>query len=374
MNADAAPGSGNREHTASLQINPSAPNSTTIGDESRSQGRQGITEPAATPEPATPTPRRSSGVLRAISRFGVPLVAVVFFAVFAITNPTTFPTLANLQVVAASNSIGLLLALAGLAPLIGGEFDLSIGFILELSAVATAVLVGQAGLPAWAALIIVVVGGGLIGSINALLIMGVGISSFIATLGVGSLAGAASLYLTQGSILIEGIPRSLIDFGQGLVLGVPNVVGLGLGGLLAYWFVFEHTVFGRKLLAVGLSRRASELAGINPGRMILASFVLSGTMSALCGFLVLARTGSASSGIGTNFLLPALAACFLGATSVRVGRFNPLGTGFAVLLVAIGLNGLQLIGVPGWVEPGFDGAVLLIAVGASRLAQRVNRQ
>ena len=94
---------------ASLQVNPSAPNSTTIGDRSQSQGRQGIAEPAATPEPATPIPRRSSGVLQAISRFGVPLVAVVFFVVFAITNPTTFPTLANLQVVAASNSIGLLL-------------------------------------------------------------------------------------------------------------------------------------------------------------------------------------------------------------------------------------------------------------------------
>jgi ribose transport system permease protein len=373
VNADAAPGSENREERmASLQISASASNSATVREEGR--GQRGIVEPAAATEPAAPLPRRSSGILQAISRFGVPLVAVVFFVVFSITNPTTFPTVANLQVVAASNSIGLLLALAGLAPLIGGEFDLSIGFILELSAVATAVLVGQAGLSAWMALIIVLVGGALIGSVNALLIMGVGISSFIATLGVGSLAGAASLYLTQGSILIEGIPRSLIDFGQGLVLGVPTVVGLGLGGLLAYWFVFEHTVFGRKLLAVGLSRRSSELAGINPARMILASFVLSGMMSALCGFLVLARTGSASSGIGTNFLLPALAACFLGATAVRVGRFNPLGTGFAVMLVAIGLNGLQLIGVPGWVEPGFDGAVLLIAVGASRLAQRVNRQ
>lgn len=343
------------------------------------QIRQTVSEPVATEaaapaDAATPASQRSSALLQAVSRFGVPLVAAVFFIAFAISNPTTFLTVANLQVVAASNSIGLLLALAALAPLIGGEFDLSIGFILELSAVATAVLVGQGGLPAWEALAIVLVGGGLIGAVNAFLIMGVGISSFIGTLGVGSLAGAASLYLTQGSILIEGIPRSLIDFGQGLVLGVPIVVGLGLGGLLAYWFIFEHTVFGRKLLAVGLSRRASELAGIHPGRMILASFVLSGAMSAFCGFLVLARTGSASSGIGTNFLLPALAACFLGATAVRVGRFNPLGTGFAVLLVAIGLNGLQLIGVPGWVEPGFDGAVLLIAVGASRFAQRANRQ
>ena len=109
---------------------------------------QGIAEPAATQEPATPVSPtivgRATGdlpVRRAPGRRGF------FSSSFAITNPTTFPTLANLQVVAASNSIGLLLALAGLAPLIGGEFDLSIGFILELSAVATAVLVGQAGLP-----------------------------------------------------------------------------------------------------------------------------------------------------------------------------------------------------------------------------------
>jgi ribose transport system permease protein len=315
--------------------------------------------------------KRSLGILHVLSRFGVPLVALVFFVAFWIINPTTFPTLANFQVVAASNSVGLLLALAALVPLIGGEFDLSIGFVLELSAVMTAVLVGQMTVPSAEALVIVVICGGLIGAFNAVLITGVGISSFIATLGVGSLAGAASLYLTQGSILIEGIPRSLINFGQGLFLGVPNVVGIGLLGLLIFWFVFEHTVFGRMLLAVGLSRRASELAGMRPKRMLFASFVISGAIAAFCGFLVLARTGSASSGIGTNYLLPALAACFLGATAVKVGRFNVLGTGFAVLLVAIGLNGLQLLGVPGWVEPGFDGAVLLVAVGASRFAQQM---
>lgn len=312
--------------------------------------------------------KRKSSFVRSISRFGVPLVTVILFALFCVLNPLTFATVPNFQVVAASNSVGLLLALAGLVPLIAGEFDLSIGFILELSAVLTAVLLGQAQMDIATTLVCVLVMGAVIGLINGLLITGIGISSFIATLGIGSLAGAASLYLTQGTILIEGIPRPLIDFGQGLFLGIPNVVGLGIVGLVAFWIVFEHMTFGRRLLAVGLSRRASELVGIKTNVMLTISFVISGTMAAFCGFLILSRTGAASSGVGPNYLLPALAACFLGATTVKVGRFNVIGTGFAVLLVAIGLNGLQLLGVPGWVEPAFNGGVLLIAVGASRLA------
>lgn len=342
--------------------------------ERRDQPRSETASAALTAERPADAPRPRRRLLHNLARFGVPLVTLVLFALFWLLNPDTFLTVANLQVVAASNSIGLLLALAALAPLIGGEFDLSIGFMLELSAVMTAVLIGQEHVPIAAALPVVLVTGALIGFLNGFLITRVGISSFIATLGVGSLAGAASLYLTQGAILIEGIPRSLINFGQGFVSGVPNVVGIGLGGLVAFWVVCEHTTFGRKLVAVGLSRRASELVGVRTGRMLVVSFVISGVVAAFCGFLSLARTGSASSGIGANYLLPALAACFLGATAVKVGRFNVLGTGFAVLLVAVGLNGLQLLGAPGWVEPGFDGAVLLVAVGASRLAAGSTRR
>jgi ribose transport system permease protein len=207
-----------------------------------------------------------------------------------------------------------------------------------------------------------------VGLLNGLLITRVGITSFIATLGIGSLASAASIYLTGGAILIEGIPHGFVAFGQGNSYGIPNMVIVGAITLFVFWIVLEQTIFGRNLLAVGVSRKASELVGIRTNLMIVVSFAISGTISGLCGFLALSRFGSASSGIGMNYLLPAIAACFLGATTISVGRFNPLGTAFAVLLVAIGLNGLQLFGVPGWAEPAFNGGVLLIAVGASSLA------
>ena len=321
-------------------------------------------------DPAAPVPARRRSLGRSLSRFGVPIVTAALFGLFCFLNPTTFPTIPNFQVVAASNSVALLLALGGLVPLIAGEFDLSIGFTLELSAVVTAVLLGQDQYGVFATLAVVIAMGAAIGLVNGLLITGIGISSFIATLGIGSLSAAASLYLTQGTILIEGIPRGMINFGQGSSWGVPNVVGLGLAGLFVFWIVFEHTTFGRKLLAVGLSRRASDLVGIRTSVMLTVAFVISGAIAALCGFLVVSRIAAASSGVGTNYLLPAIAACFLGATTYRVGRFNVIGTGFAVLLVAIGLNGLQLMGGPDWVEPAFNGGILLIAVGASRLAAK----
>jgi ribose transport system permease protein len=319
-------------------------------------------------EPIAPIKHRS--VIAYLSKLGVPIVTLLLIILFSVLNPDTFPTLPNMQVVAASNSVALLLAFAALVPLIAGEFDLSLGFTLELSAVISAVLLGQAGASVVEVFMIVLLTGAAIGLLNGLLITRIGVSSFIATLGVGSLASAASLYLTSGAILIEGIPRDFVVFGQGTFHGIPNVVAVAAVGLILFWIVFENMTFGRNLLAVGLSRKASELVGIRSALMITVSFIISGTVAALCGFLVLSRIGAASSGIGTSYLLPALAACFLGATIIKVGRFNVAGTTFAVLLVAVSLNGLQLFGVPGWAEPAFNGGVLLIAVGASRLAAK----
>jgi ribose transport system permease protein len=314
------------------------------------------------------TERRKRGFVFYLSRLGVPILTILLIALFSALDPATFPTLPNAQVVVASNSLTLVLALGALVPFIAGEFDLSIGVTLELTAVISAILLGQFGLSAPIVLAVALGAGLAVGLLNGLLITRVGITSFIATLGVGSFATAASIYLTGGAILIEGIPHSFVAFGQGNSYGVPNMMIVGAITLFVFWVILEQTVFGRNLMAVGLSRKASELVGIRTNLMIVISFVISGGIAGLCGFLALSRFGSASSGIGMSYLLPAIAACFLGATTVRVGRFNPLGTAFAVLLVAVGLNGLQLYGVPGWAEPAFNGGVLLIAVGASALA------
>jgi ribose transport system permease protein len=134
------------------------------------------------------------------------------------------------------------------------------------------------------------------------------------------------------------------------------------------WYLTERTPVGRQVVSIGLNKEAARLMGIRTRGLVVASFVTSGLLAGFAGVLLLGRVGSASSGVGPTFLLPALAAGFLGATAIKVGRFNVVGTVIAVALVAVGLNGLQLNGVPVWVEPVFDGAVLAVAVGASRIA------
>lgn len=309
------------------------------------------------------------GVGGFLSRYAVVVVFLVLVAVFGLTKSSTFLTTSNLQLLLGANSVGLILALGGLMPLIGGEFDLSIGYTLELATVVTALLSEHHVAPG-VSLVIVLGMGALIGVINSVFITVIGVSSFITTLGVGTVVSAISLEMTNGNILISGIPQSLTQFGQTNIAGIPKIVFPAIGCFIILWLVCEHTTYGRRLLAVGLSSRASKLAGVRVGPMLGSSFVIAGMLAGLAGWLELGRVGSASSGVGPDFLLPAIAAGFLGATTIKPGRFNVLGTLVAVALVAVGVNGLELNGAADWVQPLFDGGVLLLAVGSAQLFSR----
>jgi ribose transport system permease protein len=108
--------------------------------------------------------------------------------------------------------------------------------------------------------------------------------------------------------------------------------------------------------------------------MIVACFVVSGVLSALAGVVLGAQLGIGNSSIGPEYLLPAFAASFLGATAIRPGHVNVLGTIVAVLLLSVAVDGLQQLGQPFWVEPFFDGGMLIIAVGCAAYFSRRQRE
>jgi ribose transport system permease protein len=308
------------------------------------------------------------------SRYGVVIFLLLLAIVFTIINTDIFPTERNLQNVFGSNSILLLTALGSMVPLVVGEFDLSVGFMIGLATVVTAILPGEFGFGLLPTFLITIGIGAVIGLINGILITRMGISSFIATLGTGTVVSGVSLYASGGRILFSGIPPGLKDFSQGFWLQIPILTVVAAGFVLLLWYATEHTPVGRRLYAVGLGRDAARLSGVRADRFIIGAFVFSASMAALAGFLEVGRVGSGGPLIGPEFLLPALAACFLGATTIRLGRFNVLGTVVAVILVAVGINGLALNGAPDWLIPMFNGGVLLAAVGLSRVAsQRVRR-
>jgi ribose transport system permease protein len=177
------------------------------------------------------------------------------------------------------------------------------------------------------------------------------------------------LLYTDGQVLFADVDPAFLSAGRDKVGGFVQPLFLALGIAAALWYLLEHTPAGRQMYATGSNPEAARLTGIRTEALTVAAFVLAGGLAALAGVVQSARIASGQPDIGASFLLPAFAAAFLGASAIRVGRFNAIGTVLGVLLVATGFSGLVLLGVDLWVQPVFYGAVLLIAIGAPRLAE-----
>jgi ribose transport system permease protein len=312
--------------------------------------------------------RISRALLRAAERYALVAMLgllIVFFAVLPATSGT-FLTVANLRNLAANEVVIAVAALAALVPLIGGQFDVSVGAVLGMVSVAIAALITRAGVPVVLALAAGVALGATVGAINGFIVAYIRASSFIITLGMATLVGGlVSLYSKDQVIL--GIPQSMLDFGTLNWLGVPRVVWLLLVVALVIAYVLRHTAYGRQLLSVGANPRAARLVGVNVPRVVLLSFVIAGALAGVAGAIELARTGSGNPQVGPGYTLSALAAAFLGSTTIHPGRFNVPGTIVGVFFVAVSVNGLTLAGAADWVDPVFNGAAVVIAVAASTM-------
>ena len=134
------------------------------------------------------------------------------------------------------------------------------------------------------------------------------------------------------------------------------VIAYALVLVLAVWYLLERTPFGRYLRATGMGRPAARLSGVRTERYLTSSFVLAALLASFAGFLLASRSGSAPPTLGPEFLLPAYAAAFLGAATIRPGFFNVWGTVVGAFLLAVGSNGLTLMGAQTWVANVFNGS------------------
>lgn len=319
------------------------------------------------------TERRRSRWGDVLERYALVGVLLVIVGIFAVLKPTTYPTLLNAQAILSAQSVTAFLALAAMVPLIVGQFDVSVGFQLGLAQALCAGLILRQGMPAIVAALVAIVACVLVGVVNGLLVTRLRLHSFIVTLGTGTLVlGFTQLY-SRDEIISGRLPEWFTLLGRGDVLGVP-LAFLYVAVLAAIlWFVFEYTPWGRAAHAVGGNDRAALLAGIRVSRVTSQSFVVSGFISGLSGCLSVMILGSSSPTVGLGELLPAFAAVFLGATAIRPGRFNALGTILAVYVLAAGISGLQQVGADFYVQQLFNGGALVLAVSLSAIMARHRR-
>jgi len=308
-------------------------------------------------------------VTRLLTRWGLLIVFVAVFGGFSAWIPSKFPTSGNVQDILTSQPPGIFIAYAAMVVLVVGEFDLSIGATLGVSQYLVLKLITHYGLSWEAAIVATLAIGAAIGLANAFAVVGLGINSFIATIGVATILEGLLQWISDGSSpIFGGAPPGFTTLARTKIGGVVLPVYYALVAAIFLWLMLEFTIAGRQMRATGANRIAARLSGIRTGRARVTAFILAGVLASIGGLLVTARIGAADATSGPGFLLPAYAAAFLGATAVRPGFFNVWGTLIAIFLVAVGITGLQLKGVESWVTPVFNGSVLLLAVAVSNVA------
>jgi ribose transport system permease protein len=305
-----------------------------------------------------------------LGRFSGLGVWALFIVVFGLWVPDLFLTDSTVKTVLASQAITAILALAVVAPLACGVFDLSSAQLLGACALVCGALMSRAPhlSPVWA--IIVTLGfGAAAGMANGALVAGVGVNSFIATLGTSSLL-IALVQGIGGGDYVGPFPESFTQIVAFQVLGVPAVAVYLLVIAVAAWYVLEHTPIGRKTHATGANSEAARLAGVRTRTYVFTAFVVSGVGAAIAGILLAATVNSVNETTGGGYLLPAYAAAFLGTTQVKPGRFNVWGTLLAIYMLGTGIQGLQLVGGQQWVTNVFNGVALIGAVSFAIVLER----
>ena len=307
--------------------------------------------------------------LHYLSHHGLLIFGLILILVFSLTLPR-FLSGETLSAILSISSIVALLALAEMIVIATANYDLSIGYSIGLLHILAMGFLTRDHVYWPFVVVAIVLIGGLIGFINALLVEYAKIDSFIATLGVGTmLYGLGALY-TNGAQVVGSVPSGFGSINYMRILGLPLPAFLVGFLVIALWNCFEFLPVGRRLYAIGNNRRAAELTGIPARRLIMGSFVLCGFIVGLDAVVLAARLQVGQSTVGPEFLLPAFVGALLGATTVRPGRVNALGTIIAVLVLAVGIAGLQQFGLGFYVEPLFQGASLIVSVGLAGYAAR----
>jgi ribose transport system permease protein len=209
-----------------------------------------------------------------------------------------------------------------------------------------------------------------VGGINALLVVKVGVDSFITTLGMFTALTGISYAITDNRVVV-GVPDVFVELARAKMLGLPMTTWYAWILVVVLWYVYERTPLGRYLLFIGGNPDSARLAGINVERIRSGTFVASSLLASLIGILLVGNLGAIDPSIGNQYLLAPFAAVFLGATTISVGRFNSVGTLIALYLLVVGITGLQLMGAESWVNNLFNGLALVIAVTLAKLAGRL---
>ncbi len=271
-----------------------------------------------------------------------------------------FLTGRNLTNIIVTGVVISILAVGQFKVIVTRGIDLSVGSIAALGTVMCAVLLNQ-GLPVFLVIVLALATCGAAGLVNGLVVVYGGITPFVATFAMLSIAKGVA-YLIQVGTLIEISNRNFLWIFTGTPLGIPNSVFIALAVMLISAFVMKYTTFGRQLYAIGGNPEAARLSGLPVNRNLVLAYVISGLLAGLAGLTLAAQLQQGSSLLGQGYELNSIAAAVVGGTSLFGGTGNPIAAVIGGLLIGVISNIMNLLGILPEPQLIVLGVVILIAV------------
>jgi len=305
----------------------------------------------------------------ASSYLGVGGVLIALCVLLAATQEQ-FLTWTNFLNIAETSSDLLIVSVGMTMILLVGGFDLSLGGLMALGGVSLWELLG-AGVPSWLAVVMVVFGSALAGTVlNGVLVGKVGMSFLVVTLGTGSIFRGIAQIRSGGQSQSMYEYGFLVNLGSGKWGGIPLPVVVSFVVLLLGVLVLRYTGFGRMVYATGGNREAARLAGINVTMVSVAVFGIAAGLAGVASVMNVGRLTAASPTAAMGIELTAGAAVLLGGTTFTGGRGTLLGTLLGVFFLGVLANGLTLAGISPFWQPVVLGIVLLSALLLDRIRGR----
>jgi rhamnose transport system permease protein len=288
------------------------------------------------------------------------------------TRAAGFATPANLANIFNDTSILIVLALGQMTVILTKSIDLSVAANLAFTGMAVAMT--NAAYPELPLILLIVMAigiGAFLGAINGYLVWALQIPPIVVTLGTLTIYRGMAFVLSGGGwVNAHQMAPDFLNVPRMSVFGLPILSWIAIMIVIGAWFVLTRLPFGRAAYASGGNPTAAVYAGIDIGRTRFLSFVLSGALAGLCGYLWVSRYAVAYVDIAAGFELDTVAACVIGGISIAGGIGSVGGAVLGALFLGVIKNALPVIGISPFAQMAISGVVIVLAVVFNARAEK----
>ena len=308
-----------------------------------------------------------------LSEYAAYLALVLLAVVLCLISPE-FRQVSNLLNLLRQAAFNGLIAIGMTCVILSDGIDLSVGSVFALAAIICAEML-VAGISAPVAILAALAVGTLLGLVSGILVAKLRLQAFIATLitmtayrGMAMIITdgkpisrlASSIESASGAFLFKALGKGNLLIAESIKIPLPAIILVIF--FAVFYFVLNHTTFGRRIYATGSNAKCAKLVGVDTVKTKIYVYAISGFLAALAGLMMISRVDSAQPTLGDGYELDAIAAVALGGTSMSGGRGKITGTIAGVLIIAMLNNGLNILGVTSYYQDVIKAIVILVAV------------